>query len=199
MFSGIVDHTGTLLELETKPDSLHAVIKCQYDDIQEGESIAIDGICLTATQQQKHQFSCDISSETIKLTTAARFAKGKTVNVERSLRMGDRVGGHWVMGHVDQTAQIKHVQPQQEFTELTIAGLPSDAMSYIIRKGSIAVNGVSLTINEVLTDGFKLMLIPHTLERTNLKNLQAGDEVNLEFDWMTRVVISQLKELPLIK
>lgn len=199
MFSGIIDHCGTINAVVRLPNALRVTIDCHYTDIMAGESIAVDGICLTATASGSNQFSCDISPETLKLTTAGTFKSGQSVNLERALRMGDRIGGHWVMGHVDQKAVVKDKKIQEAFTELTINGIADDAMSYIIKKGSIAINGTSLTVNEVLKNGFQVMLIPHTLEITNLKHLSPGDSINLEFDWMSRVIINQLQELPLIK
>lgn len=199
MFSGIVDHCGVIKKLDQQPHSLRAVIECHFTEIEEGESIAVDGICLTAIEPRDHQFTVDISPETLRLTTAGEFKQGSQINLERSLRMGDRIGGHWVTGHIDGRGRVVNRRQQEEFVELTFGGLDSTVMNYVLKKGCIAVNGVSLTINEVLPDGFQVMLIPHTLERTNLKNLQEGNWVNLEYDWMTRVIVSQLKELPLIK
>jgi len=199
MFTGIVDHCGTITALEPQTNTLRALISCHFTAIEPGESIAVDGICLTAIEPRDHQFAVDISPETLRLTTAGKFALGSQLNLERALRMGDRLGGHWVMGHIDSRGRVLNRQKQADFVELVFGGLDSTAMNYVLKKGSIAVNGVSLTINEVSADGFQVMLIPHTLERTNLKNLTEGAEVNLEFDWMTRVIVSQLKELPLIK
>ncbi len=195
MYTGIIDHCGTIIEISKTANALKALIQCQFTDIEEGESIAVDGICLTATQPQKHLFSCDISPETLNLSTAHGFTPQRKINLERSLRMGDRVGGHWVMGHVDTRGIVQKIVKQAEFTEFHIGGLTPENMQYLLKKGSIAVNGVSLTINEVLPDGFKVMLIPHTLERTNLSALTKDDEVNLEFDWMARVIVNQYQQM----
>lgn len=199
MFTGIIDHCGVIVALEQRPNLLHVLIECEFSDLKEGESIAVDGICLTAINPETHSFSCDISPETLQLTTAKEFAIGRRVNLERALCLGDRLGGHWVTGHVDQCGHIQNRQTRQEFVELSIGGLAPDAMVYLMKKGSITVNGVSLTINEVLADGFQIMLIPHTLERTNLSTLTIGDRVNLEYDWMSRLVINQLKQFPLLQ
>lgn len=191
MFSGIVDHCGVITDLQKNNNSLTAWIRCEFADLQAGESIAVDGICLTVTDPQQHLFRCDLSPETCKLTTAQHFQKNQTVNLERALRLSDRFGGHIVMGHVDQQATVQNKQQIKEFVDLTFTGLDKNAIRYILKKGSIAVNGVSLTVNEVLPDGFQIMLIPHTLERTNLKHLIPGSPVNIEFDWMARVIIRQ--------
>jgi len=197
MFTGIIDHCGVITNIVKQNNHSQMTIKTQFNDLVLGESIAIDGICLTVTHITPEGFTCDVSPETLRLTTSQHFAVGREVNLERALRVGDRLGGHWVLGHVDQIALVKQIQPQQEFVEMTFNGLSSEAMSYILKKGSIAVNGVSLTINEVLTDGFKVMLIPHTLERTNLRGLQSGMPVNIEFDWMARIIVKQFKEVSL--
>lgn len=194
MYTGIIDHCGTILEANQSANALKIVVRCQFTDIEEGESIAVDGICLTAVHPQKNQFSADISPETLKLTTAHTFTLNRKINLERSLRMGDRVGGHWVMGHVDQCGKIQKITQKAEFFEYNIGDLPRENMQYLFKKGSIAINGVSLTVNEVLADGFQVMLIPHTLERTNLSLLSIGDEVNLEFDWMARVIVNQYRK-----
>ncbi len=199
MFTGIVDHCGTIAALDSQANSLRIVIDCHFTDLEEGESIAVDGVCVTAVQPREQQFVADISPETLSLTTLRNLKVGSEVNLERSLRMGDRIGGHWVAGHVDGRGQVLAKRYQQDFVEMIFGGLDSVALHYVLKKGSIAINGVSLTVNEVLADGFQIMLIPHTLERTNLKNLQESDWVNLEYDWMARIIVNQFKELPLIK
>lgn len=198
MFSGIVDHCGTILALEQQTNSIDALIECTFTNLTEGESIAVDGICLTAVAPQAQRFLCNISPETLQLTTAQTFAVGRKINLERALCMGDRIGGHWITGHIDQTAKIVAIRQQQEYLELQIGGLSAATMPYLIKKGSIALNGVSLTINEILADGLKVLLIPHTLLRTNLGQLSVGDNINLEFDWMTRVIINHLQQHPMM-
>ncbi len=199
MFSGIVDHCGTITDIKKSEDALSINIKCTFSELQAGESISVDGICLTVTDPQSQQFRCDLSPETCRLTTAKYFQKNQEVNLERALRLTDRFGGHIVMGHVDQQATVKTIQSINEFIDMTFTGLDKHALRYIMKKGSIAVNGVSLTVNELLPDGFQVMLIPHTLERTNLKYLKPGSIVNLEFDWMARVILRQYEAIQLSK
>lgn len=191
MFSGIVDHCGTITDLKKSDNAITLEIKCAFTELQAGESIAVDGICLTVTNPQLHQFRCDLSPETCGLTTAKYFQINQEVNLERALRVTDRFGGHIVMGHVDQQANVKTIQTVNDFIDITFSGLDKNALKYIMKKGSITVNGVSLTVNELLPDGFQIMLIPHTLEITNLKHLKPGSAVNLEFDWMARVIVRQ--------
>ncbi len=193
MFTGLIDHCGIIREINRTKNALHAIIECTFSDLIEGESIAVDGICLTAIHPQATIFAVDISPETLQLTTAEQFVPGNKVNLERALRMGDRLGGHWVTGHVDQRATAHKIISHQDFVELQITGVAKEAMPYLVKKGSIAVNGVSLTINEVLPEGFQVFLIPHTLQRTNLQILQEGSLVNLEFDFMAKTIFKQLE------
>lgn len=196
MFTGIIDHYGIISKSEKSfapagEQFQRLTITCDFSDLVLGESIAVDGICLTVIDPQTGQFSCDVSPETLKLTTAGSFTVGRKVNLERALRVGDRLGGHWVLGHVDQCGQVVHKIQQQEFTILQIGGFSAETMPFIVKKGSIAVNGVSLTINEVYRDSFAVMLVPHTLMRTNLGQLVTGDNVNLEFDYLIKAIMSQ--------
>lgn len=197
MFTGIVDHCGTITALEKSAQALRVAVTCDFADLTEGESIAVDGCCLTAVQPKAHQFYCDLSPETLRVTIAEKWIVGSKVNLERALCVGDRMGGHWVTGHVDQRGVVKNKFKQQEFVMLEINNVNNENKSFLLKKGSIAVNGVSLTLNEVSANSFQLMLIPHTLERTNLDQLQIGEAVNLEFDWMARVVVNHLKNISL--
>jgi riboflavin synthase len=193
MFTGIVDHMGIIEQIAQGARSQVIWISSQFNDLTEGESIAVDGICLTVIEPKLSRFRCDISPETWQLSNAKNFLRGKTVNLERSLQVSDRLGGHFVTGHVDQTASIGSQKSHDEFLELTIKDIPSTAMSYVIKKGSIAINGVSLTINQVFQDGFSVMLIPHTLSRTNLSQLNPQDFINIEFDWIAKVIAHQIQ------
>lgn len=211
MFTGIVDHCGTILEIQPKKAGIKALIQTNFNDLEEGESIAVNGICLTAQNITSQQFWCDISPETLQVSTAATFSKEQKVNLERALRLGDRLGGHWVTGHVDQRGLIKTITPAvpselQEgsprrsslgceggFIQIHIINISENAFSFLVPKGSIAVNGVSLTINEVTKNGFNVMLVPHTLARTNLADLKMNDDINIEFDWMVKIIKSQVE------
>jgi len=195
MFSGIVDHLGTIIWLERSNNSLSALIETEFTNLQEGESIAVDGICLTVVKPSKQLFYCDISPETLALTTANSFTVSQKVNLERALCFGDRVGGHLVSGHIDQPATVKEIEFKQNFVSIKFTNIDSEFINYLIKKGSIAINGVSLTINNVFADGFEIMLIPHTLERTNLSFLKPGDMINLEFDQLVKTTITYLKQI----
>lgn len=188
MFTGIIDHCGTILKMEIIPDGMRLAIRHSFRDLDLGESIAVDGICLTVTHFQNDIFYCDISPETLEVTTAKFFAIGQPINLERALQLTSRLGGHFVMGHVDQVAIVKSIKTINDFIEMTFANLDTQ---FIIKKGSITINGVSLTVNELTEDGCKVMLIPHTLERTDLTQLQEGDAVNIEFDMLVRIVVEK--------
>ncbi len=191
MYTGIIDHCGTITQVQHLPGSRRIWLTCLFADLALGESIAMNGICVTATQIQENTFCIDLSPETLKRTTANDFKVNQAVNLERSLQLSSRLGGHIVMGHVDQTCRVKMLLKHHEFLEMRFAGLNADTRKYVIKKGSIAVDGISLTINEVFDDGFSVMLVPHTLERTNLSLLQENDKVNIEFDMLARIFVEQ--------
>jgi riboflavin synthase len=196
MFTGIVDHCGFVAEMTEKPRCCVLRIESQFTDLALGESIAVNGTCLTVTSFDPKSFTVDVSPETMRLTNLGTLAKGVKVNLERALRLSDRIGGHIVTGHVDQTARLEKTEQAGEYLGMTFSGVSAEFFPNVIKKGSICVNGVSLTLNAVHpTDGtFEVMLIPHTLERTNLQDLRVHSIVNLEFDWMTKVILSAVKE-----
>jgi len=195
MFSGIVDHCGEVLKITRFQDSISLEISTRFENLSLGESIAVDGVCLTVTAIHPASFCCDLSSETLNLTHLKHLKEHQALNLERSLRLNDFVGGHFVNGHVDQSATLASIRQEGDYREFSITGIKPEFSVYLIQKGSISVNGVSLTINEVTDEGFKLMLIPHTLERTNLGYLKANDSVNLEFDIFSKTIFKQVSYL----
>ena len=196
MFTGIVDHCGKVLKTQEFSQSVRLEIKTHFESLELGESIAVDGCCLTVTSEPSPGvFSCDISPETVRLTRASHWKEGTAVNLERALRLSDRLGGHIVTGHVDQFGVLVSMKPVSEYVRLEVSGITPEYKRYVTKKGSISVNGVSLTVNEVMGDSFSVMLIPHTLEKTNLKELKEGDRVNLEFDWMAKLVVKRVEEI----
>lgn len=193
MFTGLIDHCGTILDFNTST----LWVESKFTQLELGESIAIDGICLTVTEIKQSTFKCDISPETLKVTTAQFFKPQQKVNLERALQPSSRLGGHFVLGHVDQVCRLDLKTPMGEFLELTFAGVDK---KYLASKGSLAINGTSLTINTLTDDGFSVMLIPHTLAGTNLSSLRERDWVNLEFDMIAKLVIEQCQRyLPPLK
>ena len=189
MFTGIIDHCGTV----TAVYGTVIRVSCEFSDWQLGESIAVDGICLTVTQFGDGYFESDISAETQAVSTVDQFKLGCKVNLERPLRLSDRLGGHIVQGHVDQVAYLAEREVMDDCVKLVFTGITATMQRLLIQKGSIAVNGVSLTLNRVIPQGFEVMLIPHTLQRTNLEELRPGDAVNIEYDWLAKVVSHQLE------
>jgi len=188
MFTGIIQSVGRIHEYEARGADARMVIHgggLDFSDVALGDSIAVNGVCLTAVALTADSFTVDVSAETLRVT--AGFMPGAEVNLEKALRLADRLGGHLVSGHVDGVGSVHRFAPEGESHRLEIDA-PGELARYIIRKGSITVNGVSLTVNRVDGTRFALNLIPHTLAMTNLKHLAAGQRVNLEVDMIARYV-----------
>jgi riboflavin synthase len=192
VFTGIVDHCGNIVSLETQRGALRLEIHSDFSDLTLGESILVDGMCLTVDALVAQGFQCDLSPETLRVTTAGNWQAGAQVNLERALRLFDRLGGHFVTGHVDQLAHVADRQEHQAFINLQFNGIHPKHRAWLVKKGSITINGVSLTINDVFEEGFEVMLIPHTLQHSNLGELSPGDAVNLEFDLLGKLVTNYL-------
>ena len=188
MFTGIIAAVGTVREVEPAAGGVRVTIDAGTLDltgVRSGDSIAVDGVCLTAVKLQSSGFEADVSQETLNCTTG--FAAGAKVTLEKSLRLADPLGGHLVSGHVDGMGTVTRFEASGENRLLAVAA-PRELAKYIARKGSIAVNGVSLTVNAVNHSAFEINLIPHTLQATNLKGLTIGSRVNLEVDLLARYV-----------
>ena len=188
MFTGIVADVGRIERLEARGGDVRLVITCQKFDtarLSIGDSIAVQGCCLTAVQIEGRSFAADVSRETLALTTLADLKPGAAVNLEPALRAGDALGGHLVSGHVDGVAQVLSVTDDARSRRLVI-GVPAPLARYIAPKGSVAVDGVSLTVNEVADASFGVNIIPHTQSVTTLAGLAAGARVNLEVDQVAR-------------
>ncbi len=190
MFTGMVDHSGCIRSIEKSGTGLSFAIQTQFKSIELGESVAVDGVCLTVTKIDGSLFYCDVSPETLSLTTLAYYQVGQFVNLERALRVGDRFGGHYVTGHVDRTAVVKSVEIHEVYAQINFHEFPEHEKKQLIHKGSIALNGVSLTINAI-EPALSVLLIPHTLQVTSLKNLKPGDRVNVEFDYYVKIILAQ--------
>jgi riboflavin synthase len=189
MFTGIIAGTGKLLEKRTAGGGVTFRLEAAFDleDPNEGESIALNGVCLTVYQFTLRTFSADVSPETLSRTTLGGLSVGDTVNMERALRSADRLGGHIVSGHVDCVAQVLEKRPAGEFTLFTFA-LPERLGRYIVEKGSVTIDGVSLTVNGWSGCRFSVSIIPHTLEVTTLGRLRKGSKVNVEVDIIGKYV-----------
>lgn len=193
MFTGIVQAIGRIHEYDARGADARMVIHADGLDLADvaiGDSIAVNGVCLTAVELTPDSFTVDVSAETLNCTEG--FVPGAEVNLEKALRLADRLGGHLVTGHVDGVGEVVKFAPIGESHELVIRA-PATIAGYIAKKGSITVNGVSLTVNRVEGRDFWINLIPHTVAMTNLKHLAAGSKVNLEIDLIARYVERMLE------
>lgn len=188
MFTGIVTDIGTITNL-VKEGDLRARIQTSYDTngIDMGASIASDGVCLTVVDLGPDWYDVQISAETVGITNVNAWAVGKRVNLERALKVGDELGGHIVSGHVDGVAEVVSMVDEGDSTRVQLRA-PAALSKFIASKGSIALNGTSLTVNEVQGDIFGINFIPHTKEMTTWGDVKTGDQVNLEIDTLARYV-----------
>ncbi len=193
MFTGIIETTGTIQQAEVNPENTRLVIEAQrlgLHNVAIGDSVAVSGVCLTVVEKTSETFAVDVSNETLSLTTGLKL--GNEVNLEKSLRFGDRLGGHLVSGHVDGLGTVTAMEDLGASWRLEIRA-PSELAKYVARKGSITVNGISLTVNSVkdLQQGealFEINIIPHTHQVTTIRGLQTGSKVNLEIDLVARYI-----------
>jgi riboflavin synthase len=197
MFTGLIEDVGTIREIRRGQESMRLTIATSLptNELALGDSIAVNGVCLTATHLGTGVFGADVSPETLACSTIDRLGPGASVNLERALRVGDRLGGHFVSGHVDGIAMLTARGREGNSIRLTFR-LPAELTRYLVVKGSVAVDGISLTVNRVATDSFDLVMIPHTLERTTLRQIRTGDAVNLEVDLLGKYVERLLAGLP---
>ncbi len=193
MFTGIVAGTGKLLAKRNAGGGMAFDLEAGFalEDPEEGESIAVNGVCLTAYNIEGRKFTVDISPESLSRTTLGNVTVGGSVNMERALRLSDRLGGHLVSGHVDCVAMVRDRSPQGDFTLFSF-GFPEALSRYVIEKGSITIDGVSLTVNSCSTDTFDVSIIPHTLQVTTLGLLVRGSKVNIEVDIIGKYVEKML-------
>ncbi len=189
MFTGIVQGLGEIRQISNIKNGLRFLISPLFElkDPELGESIAVNGVCLTVTTVQDSCFSVDVSPETLNRSTLGSFKVGEKVNLERALRLSDRLGGHIVSGHVDTVAQILSRRQEGDFTFFTFL-LDEKFDKYIIEKGSIAIDGISLTVNECKPGSFSVAIIPHTIKLTTLAFRKPGDKVNIELDVLGKYI-----------
>lgn len=195
MFTGIIQGLGTLFEKRPAGGGMVFGLEARFAlvDPEEGESIAVNGACLTARDIKGNRFYVDVSPESLKRTGLGRLQTGNRVNLERALRLGDRLGGHLVSGHVDAQGQVEQRRSAGDFTLFTFSLAPA-LTKYVIEKGSITIDGISLTVNNCERDRFSVSIIPHTLAVTTLGELREGDWVNIEVDMIGKYVEKLLAE-----
>ena len=193
MFTGLVERTGTILALSHKGSGVQIDVSAGWDDLCLGESIAVNGSCLTAARLLPGGFSADLSRETLVRTSLGTLKAGGRVNLERALPAAGRLGGHLVSGHVDCTARITKIINRRDGSDIVI--LPKiQRPAYLVAQGSVAVDGISLTVVRLESGGFWVSVIPHTLSHTNLGEKRTGDMVNLEFDMIAKYTESILRK-----
>jgi len=185
MFTGIIEETGRVKTITQNRITIEA--KIVTEGTKPGDSIAVNGVCLTVTKIGKDFFDADISPETLRVTALDNLKSGSLINLERAVQVGARLGGHIVTGHVDGIGSGKYIKKEGGFYNIAIE-IPSELTKYVVKKGSITVNGMSLTVADINTDIVSIAVIPHTFENTNLKNLQVGENVNIETDILAKYV-----------
>ena len=188
MFTGLVADLGRVTAVDATADGVRlAVSTALAPEIAEGDSVAVNGVCLTATAIADGRFTADVMHETLRRSSLAGVAEGAEVNLELPLRASDRLGGHVVQGHVDGLGTIRDIR-EDGFSRVVEVAAPAETLRYVVEKGSIAVDGISLTVASVTADTFTVALIPETLERTNLGAAAPGQPVNLEVDVLAKYV-----------
>lgn len=189
MFTGIIEETGRVVAFTEGPDSWRLQVSAELvaSDVKLGDSVAVNGCCLTVTKFDAGNLWFDVLAETRRLTNFAQLGTESLVNLERSLRADTRLGGHFVSGHIDAPGRIEAFEPRGKDYYLKVQ-VPAGLGRYLVYKGSVAIDGISLTVAEATGDSFAVWLIPHTLAVTNLRTKKTGDTVNLEFDLLAKYV-----------
>jgi len=192
MFTGLIEEVGALVS--RRGGEVEILAPTLAPTLQLGDSVAVSGICLTATRRGRDRFTADVSESTLAVTTAGSWSPGRKLNLERALALGDRLGGHMVSGHVDAVGQLIDRRPLGPAWQLRFR-MPAELAPTVVAKGSIAIDGTSLTVNEVGDDWFTVTIIPHTGAKTTLLDLAPGDAVNLETDMLAKYVQKMLSPL----
>ena len=194
MFSGLIESTGTVSALREIPAGARLSIGTTLaPDLELGDSIAVNGVCLTVVEKGAVAFEAEISPETARVTTLGGLASGRIVNLERPLRVDARLGGHFVLGHVDGVGHVREVRSQEEFNLVTVGYDPTLA-PYIVPKGSIAVDGISLTVAALRPEEFDVQIVPYTWQNTNLQSAGPETPVNLECDIIGKYVVRAVRQ-----
>jgi riboflavin synthase len=195
MFTGLIEDVGTIgaLRMEKKSAVLTVKTKLPVPSMPDGASIAVNGACLTVVKKSRRAFTVDVSPETLRRTNLETLAIGGLVNLERPMRLADRLGGHLVTGHVDGVGKIAAMTKEGEFTIISFS-VPVSLGSLLVAKGSVAVDGISLTVNDCRRERFSVAIIPFTLQHTNLRARRVGDKVNVETDLIGKYVKNLMRQ-----
>lgn len=183
MFTGIIEEIGNVEQIAGGVKSCSVTIRAEkiFDDLKPGDSVAVNGVCLTAARINPPEFTADVMAETMRRTNLGKLVKGSNVNLERAVKLGGRLGGHIVLGHIDGCGTVLNMIREENAVWVTI-GADSDIIKYIVQKGSVALDGISLTVADIKTDRFSVSIIPHTAQETTLLKRKTGDKINIECD-----------------
>jgi riboflavin synthase len=189
VFTGIIEDKGKVSRIEHRGQETRLILELppHLTEVQLGDSININGVCLTVSQKNGQRIELDLSLETLEKTALGELKVGDPVNLERALRLTDRLGGHIVTGHVDGIGEIVEKREERDFLQLRVR-IPDSVSRYVVQKGSIAIDGISLTVNEYQEGEIRMTLIPYTIEKTGLKQKRVGDRVNVEVDILGKYV-----------
>jgi len=195
MFSGIVEETGKVNGIVKKGDIVELRIEAEkvIDDLKEGDSISVNGVCLTVEKIENKKFYVSLTHQTLRDTDLGKLKIGENVNLERSLKLNDRVGGHFLTGHIDFVSRVISIEKRGNSGILKFS-VPQEFRKYIVKKGSIGVEGISLTVSEIKNGIVSIFLIPFTLQNTNLKDKKSGSYLNIEVDMMAKYIENFIKE-----
>lgn len=198
MFTGIIEAVGPIISLNDRGGKRYLKLQRppSFENIKEGDSIACDGICLTVISLDKSSFEVELMAETLKKSTAASWKIGSKINLERALRVGDRLDGHWVQGHVDSVLTLKQIRTIDQ-TPYYYFNYPKEDAELLVPQGSICLNGVSLTLAELNPTSFAVALIGHTLQNSNLSLLSVGAKVNVEYDILGKYILRKQQLKPI--
>jgi riboflavin synthase len=189
MFTGLIEAVGTIAEVRPVESGFRIRIRTAIAaDVREGESVAVNGVCLTAINPRADEWQAEIGPETARVTSLGGLKTGALVNLERAMRADGRFGGHLVLGHVDGTGTVQAIRPDADFTWVSV-GFPEPLAPYLIHRGSIAVDGISLTVAGLSRSNFDVQIVPFTWTHTNLPGLRIGDQINLECDMVGKYVV----------
>lgn len=193
MFTGLIEQQGTVIANTALAVANRLLINAEFKQLQAGESIAVNGVCLTLLPDLSQGLAFDVSPETLSLTNLSGLQADQQVNLERAMLATTRFGGHYVNGHVDTTASLQSVTVIDDYIEMIIGGFAACDTIYLLPKGSVTLDGVSLTINALNEGCISVLLVPHTLAHTTLGQRLVGDRLNVEFDYLAKIVAHQLK------